>query len=63
MQLSHYKLGGDSVFVIAEIGNNHNGSLKLALEMVDAAHSAGANCVKFQMRKMSSVYRLSLIHI
>lgn len=57
MQLSHYKLGGDSVFVIAEIGNNHNGSLKLALEMVDAAHSAGANCVKFQMRNMSSVYR------
>jgi len=57
MQLSDYKLGGESVFVIAEIGNNHNGSVKLALEMVNAAHEAGANCVKFQMRNMSSVYR------
>ena len=35
MQLSDYKLGGKSVFVIAEIGNNHNGSVKLALEMVN----------------------------
>jgi sialic acid synthase SpsE/sugar phosphate isomerase/epimerase len=57
MQLSDYKLGGESVFVIAEIGNNHNGSVELALEMVSAAHEAGANCVKFQMRNMSSVYR------
>jgi len=31
--------------------------LGLALEMVDAAYDAGANCVKFQMRNMSSVYR------
>ena len=57
MQISDYTLGGDSVFVIAEIGNNHNGSVKLALEMVDAAHEAGVNCVKFQMRNMASVYR------
>ncbi|MDG2296565.1 MAG: N-acetylneuraminate synthase family protein, partial [Gammaproteobacteria bacterium] len=57
MQIADYKLGGESVFVIAEIGNNHNGSVKLALEMVDAAHEAGANCVKFQMRNMASVYR------
>jgi N-acetylneuraminate synthase len=57
MQISNFSLGGKNVFVIAEIGNNHNGSVKLALEMVDAAHEAGANCVKFQMRNMSSVYR------
>jgi sialic acid synthase SpsE/sugar phosphate isomerase/epimerase len=50
-------LGKTEVFVIAEIGNNHNGSFDLALEMVDAAHDAGADCVKFQMRNMSSVYR------
>ena len=43
--------------MIAEIGNNHNGSFELALEMIDAAHEAGADCVKFQMRNMSSVYR------
>ena len=57
MQISDYSLGGKNVFVIAEIGNNHNGSVQLALEMVDAAHEAGANCVKFQMRNMSAVYR------
>ena len=57
MQISDYNLGGKNVFVIAEIGNNHNGSVELALEMVDAAHEAGANCVKFQMRNMSAVYR------
>ena len=57
MQISDFSLGGKNVFVIAEIGNNHNGSVELALEMVDAAHEAGANCVKFQMRNMSAVYR------
>ncbi len=35
-------------FVIAEIGINHEGSLKVAKEMVDAAHRAGAECVKHQ---------------
>mgnify|MGYP001361893890 CR=1 FL=1 len=57
MELLDLISGKKNVFVIAEIGNNHNGSVKLALEMVDAAYEAGADCVKFQMRNMSSVYR------
>lgn len=57
MQIADYDLSGKNVFIIAEIGNNHNGDFELALEMVDAAHEAGANCVKFQMRNMSSTYR------
>ncbi|MDB2676314.1 N-acetylneuraminate synthase family protein [Amylibacter sp.] len=57
MKISNFNLGDKSTFIIAEIGNNHNGSLDLALEMVDAVHNIGADCVKFQMRNMSSVYR------
>jgi len=37
-----------NTFVIAEIGVNHNGSVKLAKEMIFAAKMAGANAVKFQ---------------
>ena len=57
MQISDFRLGEKNIFVIAEIGNNHNGDINLAFEMIDAAHAAGANCVKFQMRNMSAVYR------
>ncbi|WP_415518563.1 MAG: N-acetylneuraminate synthase family protein [Desulfovibrio aminophilus] len=39
---------GRPVFVIAEIGINHNGDLDLARRSVDAAAEAGADCVKFQ---------------
>lgn len=50
-------IGGKSVYVIAEIGNNHNGCFDRAIELVDAAKSAGADCAKFQMRELSEVYR------
>lgn len=52
-----FALGGERVFVIAEIGNNHNGSLALARQLVDAAQEAGADCVKFQLRNRAALYR------
>jgi sialic acid synthase SpsE/sugar phosphate isomerase/epimerase len=44
-------------FLIAEIGNNHNGSLDTAKRLIDEAITAGADCAKFQMRSMSHLYR------
>ena len=41
----------DKIFIIAEAGVNHNGDLKIAKKMVDAAASAGADAIKFQTFK------------
>lgn len=41
---------GQSVYIIAEIGINHNGDLGIAKKMIEAAVHAGANAVKFQKR-------------
>jgi len=49
IEINGRKIGRDyPPFVIAEIGINHKGSLIVAKKMVDAAHRAGAECVKHQ---------------
>jgi N-acetylneuraminate synthase len=45
------------VFIIAEIGINHNGDFAQARRLVHVAKKVGADCVKFQMRDMDSLYR------
>ena len=50
---------GQPCYVIAEVGNNHNGDFDRAIALVDAAVAAGADCAKFQMRKLDEVYRAS----
>ncbi|HEY4268823.1 MAG TPA: N-acetylneuraminate synthase family protein [Galbitalea sp.] len=41
---------GEPVYVIAEIGLNHNGDVELAKQLIDVAADAGAQAVKFQKR-------------
>ncbi len=40
-----------SVFIIAEAGVNHNGSIDMAKKLIDVASDAGADAVKFQTFK------------
>jgi len=49
MKIGNNEIGGDSsVFIIAELSANHNGSLDTALKTVKAAKRAGADCIKLQ---------------
>ncbi len=45
-----------SLFLIAEIGINHNGDLGIAKQLIDAAAEAGFDAVKFQKRTIDKVY-------
>ena len=45
-----------SIYVICEIGINHNGSLETAKQLIDAAKEAGADAAKFQARTIELVY-------
>ncbi len=45
-----------SLFIIAEIGINHNGSLDLAKQLISAAKDAGCDAAKFQKRTVDKVY-------
>ena len=50
------QVGGDRTYVVAEIGSNHNQSLELALESIDAAADSGADAVKFQSLNVDKLY-------
>ena len=50
------KIGGCETFIIAEIGSNHNQSLSLAYESIDAAVECGADAVKFQSLNVDQLY-------
>ena len=44
------KISPQGVYVIAEIGLNHNGEIEIAKQLIDCAVAAGCNAVKFQKR-------------
>ncbi len=45
-----------SIFIIAEIGINHNGSVEICKELIKVAHDSGCDAVKFQKRDIHTVY-------
>ena len=45
-----------SIFIIAEIGINHNGDMSVCKDLIKAAVDSGCNAVKFQKRDIDSVY-------
>ena len=57
ISIGNHGIGTGRTFIIAEIGNNHNGSFERAIQLVDMAIAAGADCAKFQMRHLDEVYR------
>ena len=44
------------IFFCAEIGINHNGDMQICKDLIDIAHSAGCDAVKFQKRDIEVVY-------
>jgi N-acetylneuraminate synthase len=45
-----------SIYIIAEIGINHNGSMSICKELIDLAVQCGCDAVKFQKRDLDKVY-------
>jgi len=60
LKIGDHRIGEDHrAFLIAEIGNNHQGDVDFAKRLVDLAVEAGADAVKFQLRDMDALYRQS----
>lgn len=49
------------VFIIGEIGINHNGDLSIAKQLIDVAVAAGCDAVKFQKRTVDKVYSKEML--
>ena len=45
-----------SIFIVAEIGINHNGDMEVCKQLIDEAVDAGCDAVKFQKRDINLVY-------
>ena len=48
-------------FIIAEIGNNHNGSLDTAKKLIESAKESGADAVKFQVKNIEKSFAKDLL--
>ena len=48
-------------FIIAEIGNNHNGEIKNALELIKISKELGVDAVKFQVKNIEKSFSKELL--
>ena len=46
----------EKIFIIAEVGPNHNGSFSMAKKLIDKISKTGADAVKFQLANPEKVY-------
>jgi N-acetylneuraminate synthase len=51
----------NKIYIIAEIGINHNGDIKIAKQLIDLAKEAGCDAVKFQKRTIDIVYPAAVL--
>ena len=65
--MNEFKIGnqwvgdGHPTFVIAEIGNNHNGDINIAKKLIDQAHACKADAVKFQLKDIEISFTKELL--
>jgi len=59
---SHFSPDELDIFIVAEIGINHNGDIEIAKRLIDQAVQSGCSAVKFQKRTISTVYPQSLLN-
>ena len=52
----------DYPFIIAEIGNNHNGDMAIAKRLIDEAQKCNVNAVKFQTKDIETAFPQELLN-
>jgi len=50
------------IFIVGEIGINHNGDMSICKELIDTAVDAGCDAVKFQKRDIDQVYTQEMLN-
>ena len=56
MKIGNLEISKNHIFLVAEIGINHNGSVEVAKKLITNAKLAGFDAVKFQKRTVDVVY-------
>ena len=66
--MPHFKIldrvvgDGQPAYIIAEIGNNHNGDIDLAIKLIDSAKECKADAVKFQKKNIETAFDKTLLN-